>query len=70
MADDILGHYQHVIKTFTFITGSKGAFEFTVNGELLYSKHTLQKRHAEPGEILKLFQDIVGPDVPVYPQSK
>lgn len=70
MADEILSNYQHIVKSFTFITGSKGAFEFTVNDELLYSKLTLQKRHAEPGEILELFQEIVGPDVPVYPQSK
>jgi predicted Rdx family selenoprotein len=69
VADEILSHYQHVIKTFTFITGSKGAFEFTVNGNLLYSKHTLQKRHAEPGEILSLFQELVGPNTPVYPQA-
>ena len=68
VADNILSHYQHVIKSFTFITGSKGAFEFKVNDELIYSKQTLQMRHAEPGEILALFQEIVGPDVPVYPQ--
>jgi hypothetical protein len=68
VADDILSHYQHVIENFTFITGSKGAFEFKVNGELIYSKQTMQKRHAEPGEILALFKEIVGPDVPVYPQ--
>lgn len=68
MADDILSHYQHIIDTFTFITGSKGAFECHVNGKLIYSKQTMQKRHAEPGEILALFKEIVGPDVPIYPQ--
>ena len=68
MADDILRHYQHIIDTFIFIMGTKGAFEFKVNGELVYSKQTLQKRHAEPGEILALFQEIVGPDVDIYPQ--
>ena len=70
VADDILSNYQHIIESFTFITGSKGAFEFKVNGKLIYSKKTIQKRHAEPGEILELFQETVGPDVPVYPQSK
>ena len=69
MADDILGHYQHVIDQFTFITGSQGAFELRVNGDLVYSKKTMQKRHAEPGEILQLFAEIVGPDTPVYPQE-
>ena len=69
MADDILGHYQHIIDSFTFIAGTKGAFEFKVNDELIYSKQTMQKRHAEPGEILALFQGIIGPDVAIYPQS-
>lgn len=68
MADDILSHYQHVIESFTFVTGSKGAFELKVNDELIYSKQTMQKRHAEPGEVLALFKEIVGPDVPIYPQ--
>ncbi|MCB8984575.1 MAG: hypothetical protein H6659_12175 [Ardenticatenaceae bacterium] len=66
MAEDLLSHYQHIIKTFTFITGSKGAFEVKVNDELIFSKHTMQKRHAEPGEILAMFKEIVGPDVPFY----
>jgi len=66
VADDLLSHYQHVIKSFTFITGSKGAFEVRVNDTLIYSKLTMQKRHAEPGEVLALFKELVGPDVPVY----
>lgn len=68
MADEILSNYQHLIESFTLITGSKGAFEFTVDDELLYSKKALG-RHAEPGEILSLFQELIGPDTPVYPQS-
>ena len=67
-ADDILRNYQHVIESFTLITGTKGAFELEVDGELLYSKQTLG-RHAEPGEVLELFKKIVGPSVPVYPQD-
>ena len=69
MAEDILTHYQHIIDEFTFITGEKGAFEVKVNGDLIFSKKAMQKRHAEPGEVLDLFRDIVGPDVPVYPQK-
>ncbi len=68
-ADDILNNYQHLIESFTFLTGTKGVFDFSVNGELLYSKHDTG-RHAEPGEILNLMRDYVGPDVPTYPQSK
>jgi selenoprotein W-related protein len=66
VADDILSSYQHVIKTFTFITGTKGAFELEVNGQALYSKKALG-RHAEPGEVLRLFKELVGPNVPTYP---
>ncbi len=67
MADEILSNYQHVIERFTFITGTKGAFEFRVNGDLVFSKNTMQGRHAEPGEILSLFEEIVGPEVARYP---
>ena len=66
MADDILSNYQHVVDRFTFITGSKGVFEFSADGNLLFSKKALG-RHAEPGEILRLFQELIGPDVPIYP---
>ena len=65
MADDILSNYQHVVDEFVFITGTKGAFEFKVDGELLYSKKKL-KRHAEPGEVLQIFKEHIGPHVPVY----
>jgi predicted Rdx family selenoprotein len=66
VVDEILGDYQHVIEDFRLIMGSGGSFEFRVDGELIYSKKTMQRRHAEPGEILEMFREIVGPDVPVY----
>lgn len=69
MADNILSNYQHLIKEFTFITGSGGVFDFRVNDEILFSKKAVG-RHAEPGEVLRLFREYVGPDVPTYPQSK
>lgn len=70
MAEELLTSYQHVIDELRLITGSGGAFEVRVNGDLIFSKKTMQKRHAEPGEILAMFRDIVGPDVPTYPQTK
>ena len=70
MTDELLSNYQHVIDNLTLITGSKGVFEVRVNDDLIFSKKTMQKRHAEPGEILEMFREIVGPDVPTYPQSK
>jgi predicted Rdx family selenoprotein len=66
VVEEILGKYQHVVEDFRLITGSGGAFEFKVDGELLYSKKSMQRRHAEPGEILEIFRKVIGPDVPVY----
>lgn len=68
MAEDILTNYQHVIDKFTFVTGSKGAFEVKVNDEMLFSKKQLG-RHAQEGEILQLFENLLGPEVEPYPRS-
>ena len=56
---DLLSNYQHVIDTLTLTTGSKGVYDVTVDGELIYSKADTG-RHAEPGEILELFTAVVG----------
>lgn len=69
MVDELLGDYQHIIDELSLVTSSGGAFEVRVNDKLIYSKKSIQRRHAEPGEILALFRDIVGPDVPTYPRS-
>ena len=58
-----------MIDELTLITGSGGAFEVKVDGELIFSKKSMQRRHAQPGEIVELFREIVGPDVPTYPDS-
>jgi selenoprotein W-related protein len=65
---DLLDNYQHVIEDLTLVTGSKGVFDVRVDGELLFSKHEAG-RHAEPGEVLSLFKELIGPDVPVYGQT-
>ena len=57
--------YQHVIAELTLVTGSAGVFDVVVDGEVIYSKHSTG-RHAEPGEVLALFRDYLGPEVPVY----
>lgn len=62
---DLLHDYQHVIDELTFATGSKGVFDVEVDGELLYSKHATG-RHAEPGEVLRLFRERVVRDVTPY----
>ena len=65
MTDEIVTDYQHVINEFQLIMGTKGTFEFKVDGELLFSKKQLG-RHAAPGEVLNIFKEFIGPDVPVY----
>ena len=62
---DLLSNYQHVIEELRLVTGDNGAFEVVVDGNLIYSKHATG-RHAEPGEVLDLFTDLMGSDVPRY----
>jgi len=57
--------YQNVIAELTLVTGSAGVFDVVVDGEVIYSKHSTG-RHAEPGEVLALFRDHLGPEVPIY----
>jgi selenoprotein W-related protein len=62
---DLLTHYQHVIDELRLVMGSKGVFDVVVDGETIFSKHA-EGRHAEPGEVLKRFRVLVGPDVREY----
>ncbi len=63
--DDLLSNYQHVIGSLTVVTGSKGVFDVHVDGEPLYSKGEVG-RHAEPGEVLALFEERYGTGVDRY----
>lgn len=63
-----MSNYHHVIESFSLITGSKGVFHFVVDGNTLFSKKEIG-RHAERGEILRLFQDYVGPNIEPYPRE-
>ncbi len=65
VTNDLLSNYQHVIEDLHLVTGDKGVFDVAVDGELIYSKGRTG-RHAEPGEVLKLFAELVGPDVKRY----
>ena len=62
---DLLSNYQHVIEDLRLVTGGQGIFDVTVDGELIYSKGQTG-RHANEGEVLKLFSEHVGPDVKRY----
>jgi predicted Rdx family selenoprotein len=67
-ASDILSRYQHIVRSLTFTTGSKGVFDVTVDGSLIYSKAETG-RHAEPGEVLDLFVEKYGQGVTLYGQD-
>ena len=64
-AEDLLANYQHVIEDLRLVTGENGVFDVTVDGDLIYSK-AQTGRHAEPGEVLGLFANLLGPDVSRY----
>jgi selenoprotein W-related protein len=58
LADELLREFEHTIDRLVLVPSDGGRFEVSVNGELLYSK--LQtRRHAEPGEIMKLVRRMV-----------
>jgi len=51
-----------ILETIELIPSSKGRFEVTVDGELVFSKAEL-KRHAEPGEVARLVRERLGPEI-------
>ncbi len=62
---DLLSNYQNVITDLRLVMGDTGVFDVTVDGNLIYSKAETG-RHAEDGEVLALFADLMGPDIPRY----
>ena len=52
-----------IITTLDQIPSSKGRFEVMLDDELIFSKAAL-KRHAEPGEVIALLRDRLGPEIP------
>lgn len=47
------------INTFTLVVSDGGRFEFSVDGELIFSKKGLG-RHAEEGEVIQLLRQKLG----------
>ena len=52
-----------IIEDIQLIPADKGRFEVTVDGELIFSKAELG-RHAEPGEVVALAREKMGPEIP------
>jgi selenoprotein W-related protein len=53
-----LEKHESEIESITLIPSSGGRFEIMVNGQLIYSKAST-KRHAEPGEVAELLQQLI-----------
>ncbi len=62
---DLLSNYQHLVEDLTLVTGGAGVFDVVVDGHTIYSKAETG-RHADDGEVLALFTELVGADVPRY----
>jgi len=63
--NDLLSAYQHIIGETVIVHGSKGIFDVSVDGEMLYSKGETG-RFAEPGEVVELFRNRFGQGVAEY----
>jgi len=53
---DVLNEFEFKIDSITLVPSDGGRFEFTVNGDLLYSK-LRTNRHVDKGEINKLVRN-------------
>lgn len=58
----MLNGWAPIITDLVLVPASKGRFEVTLDGELIFSKAALG-RHAEPGEVTALVRDRIGPEV-------
>jgi selenoprotein W-related protein len=62
LADELLSGWAPVIAGLELVSSTKGRFEVTVDGELVFSKAELG-RHARAGEVASLVRNRIGPEV-------
>jgi len=63
LTDELLTGWAPIIERIDLIPSSKGRFEITLDGDLIFSKAALG-RHAEPGEIANIVRERLGPEIP------
>ena len=63
LTDELLTGWAPVFEDIELVPSSKGRFEVTLDGELIFSKAALG-RHAKPGEIAALVRQRIGLEVP------
>jgi selenoprotein W-related protein len=62
LADELLTGWAPVIGRLELLPSSKGRFEVTLDGDVIFSKAALG-RHAEAGEVAALVRDRLGPEI-------
>jgi len=62
LTDELLQGWAPIIEDIDLVPSSGGRFEVTLDGELIFSKAAL-KRHAEPGEVVGLVRERLGPEI-------
>ena len=62
LTDELLTGWAPIIEKIDLVPSSKGRFEVTLDGELLFSKAETG-RHAEPGEVAGLVRARIGPEI-------
>jgi selenoprotein W-related protein len=62
LADELLSGWAPIIAEIGLQPSSKGRFEITLDGELIFSKAALG-RHAKSGEIAGLVRERIGAEV-------
>jgi selenoprotein W-related protein len=59
LADEVLSRWAPVMRAVSLQSGSKGRFEVTLDGELIFSK-AQTGRFPKPNEVIALFEDRLG----------
>ncbi len=60
LAGEILERWAPVMRTVELRAGTRGSFEVTLDGELVFSKRA-EGRHAKRGEITSIIERRIGP---------
>jgi len=60
LADELLSGWAPVLRGVELTSGTKGRFEVTLDGEVIFSKASLQ-RHANGGEVAAEVERRIGP---------
>jgi predicted Rdx family selenoprotein len=60
LADDLLSGWAPILRGVELASGTKGRFEVTLDGELIFSKASLG-RHANTGEVSAEVERRIGP---------